>query len=582
VNMANLEDIKEPIAQHSFGLPRRSLLKGLALAASGGVASALIPDAAAKPANTSYPRTAAPAGDSIAASDDQPVVQTESGKVRGYLRNGIVTFKGIPYGADTSGARRFMPPQKPAPWKGVRSSMQYGYVSPQPPRDAWAIDEVAWLFSWDDGVPNEDCLRLNVWSPGVNDNKKRPVMVWLHGGGYTAGSGNELLSYDGENLARRGDVVVVSLNHRLNVLGFLNLASFGDQYTDSGNVGMLDIIAALSWVRENIASFGGDPETVTIFGQSGGGGKVTALMAMPAAKGLFHRAIVQSGSILDGTTQESSTKLAYALLKQLGLDASSVDKLHGIPIDQLVRAGAAVAPIKIPASGVVDLRHIGSMLGWAPVVDTKALPAHPFDPQAPAISASVPLLVGNTLNEMITAMGNPAAPLMTASDLHARVKSVWGEKSANIVAAAQALYPEATPFQLWSAIGTSPFRAGSLLQARRKAMQGTAPVYCYLFTWQTPVLDGRPMAFHCSELAFVFYNTERCENMTGGGTAARTLAANMSEAWIRFARTGNPSHPALPEWVPFTASNNATMIFGDNCSLKNNLDDDLQSLIAES
>ncbi len=221
-----------------------------------------------------------------------PIAATRAGRVAGYVRNAIYTFKGIPYADDTAGANRFMPPAKPKSWAGIRSSRQYGYVAPQGPRGGWANDEEAFMFAWDDGVQAEDCLRVNVWTPAINDRKKRPVMLWLHGGGYTAGSGQELRSYDGENLARRGDVVVVSLNHRLNVLGYLDLSGYGDQYAASGNLGMLDIVAALEWVRDNIENFGGDPGSVTIFGQSGGGGKVSALMAMPAAKGLFHRAIV--------------------------------------------------------------------------------------------------------------------------------------------------------------------------------------------------------------------------------------------------------------------------------------------------
>ncbi|MGB9408895.1 MAG: carboxylesterase/lipase family protein [Terracidiphilus sp.] len=581
--MASSERSDKPMTQPFSAMPRRSVLKGLAVAAAGGVASALLTKPAdALPAGVGYPRTASPVGDSISTSDHQPVVETESGKVRGYIRDGIVTFKGIPYGADTSGSNRFMPPQKPAPWTGVRSSMQYGWVCPQPPREGWKNDEEAWLFSWNDGVANEDCLRLNIWSQAVNDGKKRPVMVWLHGGGYTMGSGNELLSYDGENLARRGDVVIVSINHRLNVLGYLNLASFGHQYADSANAGMLDIVAALTWVRDNIANFGGDPGAVTIFGQSGGGGKVTALMAMPAAQGLFHRAIVQSGSILQGATQEASTRHAAALLKQLGLTPSNVDKLQSVPIDRLEQAAAAITRMGPPSSGVIDFLHTGSLLGWSPVVDGDTLPQNPFDPAAPAISAKVPLVVGNTLNEFVTAINHPEAMRMTEDELKKRIEGNWAGKSAKILEAFRTAYPGAKPFELWSIITASPVRAAALAQVRRKAVQQSAPAYCYWFTWQTPVLNGRPMAFHCSEIAFVFDNTQRCENMTGGGPAARALAARMSEAWIHFARTGNPNHHALPRWTPLTPENNATMIFDQNCSLKNNLDDELQDLIAGS
>ena len=235
-----------------------------------------------------------------------------------------------------------MPPSKPKPWTGVRSSRQHGPVAPQAARAGWANDEESFMFSWDDGIQGEDCLRLNLWTPSISDDKKRPVMVWLHGGGFAAGSGQELLSYDGENLARRGDCVVVTLNHRLNVLGYLNLAEYGDKYASSANVGMLDIVAALEWVRDNIPAFGGDPNVVTIFGQSGGGAKVSVLMGMPAAKGLFHRGIVESGSMLRANTEESSQKLADLVVAELGLTASTIDQIQTIPYAQLSHASQEV------------------------------------------------------------------------------------------------------------------------------------------------------------------------------------------------------------------------------------------------
>ena len=246
------------------------------------------------------------AGKSAITTPANAIVETSAGKVRGYVRNGIFTFKGIPYAGTTAGDARFLPPAPVTPWTQVRASMSYGPVCPQPVRGGWASDRLAFLFDWDDGHPGEDCLRLNVWTPIADDRSKRPVMVWLHGGGYEAGSSQELPSYDGENLSRRGDVVVVSVNHRLNVFGYLNMAAIGgEKYARSVNVGMLDIVAALHWVRDNVGRFGGDPANVTIFGQSGGGAKVSTLMAMPAAKGLFHKAIVQSGSQLRLATADA-------------------------------------------------------------------------------------------------------------------------------------------------------------------------------------------------------------------------------------------------------------------------------------
>src|ERR1700691_1256255 len=289
---------------------RRALLQGAAALACGAAAPGVVSGALAAPAHVRA-QSAAP----LIARDGDAVAATRAGRVAGYIRGGIFTFKGIPYADSCAGPNRFMPPVKPKSWEGVRSSRQYGYVAPQAPRAGWANDEEAFMFTWDDGVQSEDCLRVNVWTADVADGKKRPVMVWLHGGGYTAGSGQELRSYDGENLARRGDLVVVSLNHRLNAFGYLDLSKFGDPYAASGNVGMLDIVAALEWVRDNIESFGGDPQRVTLFGQSGGGGKVSTLMAMPAAKGLFHRAIVESGSILQGIPHVSAQQVADAVVR---------------------------------------------------------------------------------------------------------------------------------------------------------------------------------------------------------------------------------------------------------------------------
>ena len=562
---------------------RRDVIKGTAISLASSAAWMSVPTKlhAAPETDHKYPALAPATADTVSAADDSPVVELTSGKIRGYQRRGIFTFKGIPYADTTAGSNRFLQPQKLKPWTGVRSSMQFGDVCPQPPRAGWKNDEEAWLFSWDDGVPGEDCLRVNVWTPGIHGGK-RAVMVWLHGGGFTAGSGQELLSYDGENLSRRGNVVVVSLNHRLNVFGFLNLSKFSGKYQESVNVGMLDIVAALEWVRDNIAAFGGDANLVTIFGQSGGGGKVNALMAMPAAKGLFHRAIVESGSLLKGVAQEQSEALTDSYLKKLGLDATTIDKLQEIPFDQLEAASVAVTTRTRPASGIIDFRRVGSQLGWAPVVDGKTLPRHPFDPDAPSQSANIPLLVGTTLNEFLTATNHPEYMAMTEEELQSRVKSAFGDKAPGIIQAAKGIYPNAVPFQLWSIIGTSSVRGQALTQAKLKAAQGGAPAFVYQFAWQTPVLNGRPMAFHCSEIAFVFDNTDRCENMTGGGKAARDLAEKVSEAWISFAKKGDPNHPGLPHWDLYSEKNSPTMIFDQQCGLRNEFDKQLQEIVANT
>jgi para-nitrobenzyl esterase len=559
---------------------RRALLKGAAALACGAAAPGVVSGATSAPLRDQ----AAPSASPVIARDGDAVAATRAGRVAGYVRRGIFTFKGIPYADDSTGPNRFMPPVKPKSWGGVRSSRQYGYVAPQGPRAGWANDEEAFMFAWDDGVQNEDCLRVNVWTPALGDAKKRPVMVWLHGGGYTAGSGQELRSYDGENLARRGDLVVVSLNHRLNVLGYLDLSKFGDQYGASGNVGMLDIIAALEWVRDNIENFGGNPQMVTIFGQSGGGGKVSTLMAMPAAKGLFHRAIVESGSILQGISQENAQKVTDAVVAELGLTAGTIGQIQMLPYQQLLAAADKVLRERRPkvVGGIPNFRRLSTLLGFGPVVDGKTLPNHPFDPGAPAISADIPMIIGTTLNEFVTALNHPEFEAMSEADLETRVREIHGESTLSVIGAFRQRTPRAKPFDLWSRIAASGVRASAIEQAKLKAAQGRAAAYLYWFTWQTPILSGRPRAFHCAEIAFVFDNTDRCETMTGGGVEPRALAGKMCDAWIQFARTGNPNHPQLPNWPAFSAVTIPTMIFDHPTRLEMNPDGAEQRSVANT
>jgi para-nitrobenzyl esterase len=561
---------------------RRAVLKGAAALLGGCAAGAMLPAATAETPGK------APAvgrtGESIVAAKGVAVAQIEAGAVAGYIHGGIFTFKGIPYADTTEGVHRFMPPMKAKPWTGVRSSRQFGYVCPQGARTGWANDEEAFMFSWDDGVPSEDCLRVNIWTPGINDGAKRPVMVWLHGGGYSAGSGQELLSYDGENLSRRGNVVVVSLNHRLNALGYLNLSQYGEKYAASANVGMLDIVAALEWVRDNIADFGGDSGAVTIFGQSGGGGKVGTLMAMPSARGLFHRAIVESGSMLRAGSQQKSQAFADLIVAELGLDKGSIDQIHALPYQQIVLAGQKMLRAHMPQlpGDIPNFRRTADSLGFHPVVDGNILPAHPFDPQAPAMSANVPMIIGTTLNEFVTAINHPEYEDMTVADLEKRVAAMFASQAPQILAAFRARTPGASPFDLWSHIGASSVRETAIAQAKAKAALGGAPAYLYWFTWQTPVLNGRPRAFHCAEIAFAFNNTDRCETMTGGGADARALAELVSDAWIHFARTGNPNHPKLPHWTPFSPEQIPTMIFDNHTRLIDDPDREEQRSIRPS
>ena len=553
-------------------IERRAFIKGAAVLTGIAAAPALLPAGAARAAVEPPASMPGHCNTSIVASNENAIVETTAGKVRGFTRNGIDAFLGIPYAGSTAGKARYQPPAKPALWTGLRSSMQYGFVSPQEPRAGWANDEQAWMFDWDDGRPGEDCLRVNIWTPGVNDNKKRPVMVWLHGGGFSAGSGQELKSYYGENLSRRGDVIVVSLNHRLGVLGYLNLAEIGGAaYADSANLGMLDIVAALEWVRDNIANFGGDPGNVMIFGQSGGGGKVNTLMAMPAAKGLFHRAAVESGSLLNASTAEDSGKLGAAVMQQLGLSASQIDQIQDVPVEKLIDAGiAAVRSLAPPfqPGGTFRLPRIG----WQPVVDGRNLPTQPCDPVAPQMSAHIPLIVGTVLNEFSNALFDPSLSTLTLDQLKTRVAASYGDRADRVIEVFRAAHPKNTPGEIMSRISAAPVRQSAITQAERQSALGGAPVFNYWFCWQTPVLDRRPGAFHCSELSFVFDNTDRCAPMTGGGPGPRALAAKVSEAWIHLARHGDPNHPGLPKWPAFTVGEKAVMIFNDECQAKNDPD----------
>jgi para-nitrobenzyl esterase len=535
---------------------RRALLQGAALAMGAGAAAPLLTCAAAEPAPT-------PSGASnVVAKAGTATVEIESGKIAGAVFRGIYSFKGVPYGAATGGENRFLPAKKPTPWSGIRSCRTYGAVCPQDKGTGRQNDEEAFLFQWCDSYEGEDCLRVNVWTPGLNDGKKRPVMVWLHGGGFAAGSGNDLPCFDGENLSRRGDVVVVTLNHRLNLLGFMDLSKYGEKYAHSGNAGMLDIVAALQWVHDNIGVFGGDPSRVLIFGQSGGGAKVSTLMGMPAAKGLFHRAVVQSGSFSLSTTPTQSQKLTDLVLAELGLDGSSVGKLHELPYETIRKAADAVMAKHNPHVPIaLSITKMSQFLNFGPVIDGAVIPGQPFGDKASAFSADVPMIIGTTLNEFANGMNHPEFEAMTEADLAARVDEFYPGKSKKVIAAFRARTPGITPADLFSRIATAPVRRAAVKQAAAKVALGKAPAYVYWFQWQTPVFDGRPRAFHCAELPFVFFNTDRMETMTGGGPVPKALSEKMADTWVAFARTGNPNHAGIPQWAPYSPKTAPTMIF---------------------
>ena len=433
-------------------------------------------------------------------------VNTVSGPVCGYIDDGVYIYKGIPYGQ----AQRFMAPTDPEPWKEVRASRSYGPVSPHGPRMGWRDDAQAFTMHWDDGYPGEDCLRVNVWTSRIKADAKMPVMVWLHGGGFSEGSSQEQAGYDGTNLARSHGVVVVSLNHRLNALGFLDLSAYGAKYAHSGNVGMMDIVKALEWVRDNIAAFGGDPSNVTIFGQSGGGGKVTTLMAMPSAKGLFHKAIVESGSIFNLMDPKYSRRIGAATVAKLGIKPSQIDQMADVPYEQLLAAyREAVLDVTAEArqDGTLPANLLDMLLfGQCPVVDGEIIPFQPSTPDALALSKDVPTIIGTVYHEFTRDQEDPI------------------------------------------------FKPLALQQAADRTSAACAPVYFYQFSWESPVLDGALGSTHCIEIPFVFDNVLRHRTFTGGGEDAVELGHRVSRLWTSFAKTGKPAAEGMPEWEPWPAT----------------------------
>jgi para-nitrobenzyl esterase len=513
--------------------------------------------------------------DTITADSSIAIVQTWSGKVAGYVDNGIFNFKGIPYAR----AERFMPPQKPDPWEGVRSSRSYGPVCPINVTSMILSDEMEFAQQHDFGYMNENCQNLNVWTPDINNDTKHPVMVWLHGGGYTAGSSRELPTYDGLNLSKTTGVVVVSVNHRLNVLGFLDLSGVSDKYKYSANVGMLDLVAALEWVHNNIANFGGDPGNVTVFGQSGGGGKVGTLMYMPSARGLFHKGIMESGAA--GTLQEKSytRQIGFAILEELGIIPTEVEKLKDIPHDKLLAAGnAAVQKVneKMPKQ-----EGIMSMLGWAPSVDGDIIPYQIGSSEGDAIAKDVPLLIGTNKNEFMSSLFNPALAEASEEEVMKILREKYGDKTDAYIATVKKLFPNDTkPSDLLDL--DLMFRPGSVEFANHKAaVEGGAPVYMYLFTWQSPILDSRLKAVHCMEIAFVFNNIARNREQSGDSKEAYVLADKMSRAWAQFATTGNPNVEGLPEWPAYKENDGATMFFDNTCEVRLNYDKELMRYITQ-
>lgn len=504
------------------------------------------------------------------------IVETHSGKVRGSASGGIHAFKGIPYGAPT-GSNRFMAPQPPEPWTGVRDALDYRGHAPQLPGRPERRPELQTILGPADTTPeSEDCLTLNVWTAGTGDGAKRPVMVWLHGGAFAYGSGNRAVT-GGANLARRGDVVVVSVNHRLNIFGFLHLADIGgERYAHSGNAGMLDLVAALRWVQDNIAGFGGDPGNVTIFGESGGGGKVSVLLAMPAAAGLFHRAIVQSGATIRVSTRERGNALAEAVLTELGIPRGDCGRLHDVPAERLAAAiGPASRAVGRPSLPLLDRYDFG------PVADGADLPRQPFDPDAPPLSGGIPLLIGGTREESGFFLADDDEVWnrqLSEASLRRRIAAVAGPDADRVLDLYRTLRPGAAREEvLIAALTGSNFWIRTVLLAERKPAQQAAPVYMYSLDWRSPACDGRLMAHHAMDLPFVFDTTD-VPDTTQGAPGAAELAAVISATWAAFARTGRPAHPSLPDWPTYTTDARATMILDSECRLARDPDRDARGL----
>jgi para-nitrobenzyl esterase len=484
-----------------------------------------------------------------AKQNENPVVKTTYGTVSGVVEDSVFIFRGIPYAQ----AERFMPPQEPASWEGVLECNDFGPVAKQ---------IVPWIA--DSTMDEKNLFSVNVWTQGITDGKRRPVMFWLHGGGFHVGSSNDPMTY-GKAMAKKGDVVFVSVNHRLNILGFLDLSACGEKYAQSANVGMLDIVKALEWVNKNIEQFGGNPSDVTILGESGGGGKVGTLMCMPAAKGLFHKAVIQSGTLINTMTQEKSRALGLAVLENLGLTPADAEKLDTISYMRLVKAGNdAITSISGP-------RKPGSptMFGFAPSVDSVVLLQQPFSPGFADMSKDIPLMIGTTLNELMSTAY--AEKDLTLEQAKKRLAKEYGNKTNEYIELFAKAYPDYTPQDLLSI--DKVFRPFTIRTADAWSKKANAPMYVYLLAWKSQVDSAAKGSFHGLDIPLAFYNVDLRPDWTGNTEEAWKLSDIMSSAWLNFVKTGDPNVTGkLPKWEPYSAENGATMFFDNTCKIVNNHD----------
>jgi para-nitrobenzyl esterase len=474
-------------------------------------------------------------------------VETASGRIRGLISSGVRQFKGVPYGASTAGANRFQAPRPAKPWTGVRDCIGYATVSPQVPYDV--AHQYARLIQFDLNVAfggmGEDCLHLNIWTPGTTRQGKRAVLVCIHGGGFAICSGNHPM-YDGTKLAQWGDAVVVTVTHRLSSFGYLNLQDLSPSgpWADAGAAGMLDLIAALQWVRDNIENFGGDPDCVTIFGQSGGGWKVSTLLAMPAAQGLYHRAMIQSGSLLSHTPKEAAAQVSQAYIAQLGLTPATLARIHELPWTQILAAQTAIGA------------H-----AFVPIVDGTHIPAHPLETQVASLSDHVPLIISTTLDDAGLFFDRFA---MTELELTEALSAGYGAKAASLEKTYREHFPTKSPYLLYAQIITDAgFRRFAHVQAEAKAARQRAAVYTYLWEWTCPAFDGQFGAVHAMDVAASMHN-ERDAILGSGSSDARRMCDALASALLAFAKTGNPNNSQIPQWPRFDASQRCMLVFDRN------------------
>jgi para-nitrobenzyl esterase len=497
-------------------------------------------------------------GDNIAVAD------TEYGKIRGFVLRGVHQFLGIPYGADTSGKNRFMPPVKPAAWKDIKPCVWWGNTAPQIMDKRYSNAYASFVDHWNYDDVSEDCLKLNVWTPAI-DSGKRPVVVWLHGGGFTNGNAIEQDGYHGENLSRLGNIVFCSINHRLGPFGYSHLKAAGG-HPHSGNVGNLDMVAALEWVKNNIANFGGDPNNVTIIGQSGGGAKVTSLMNMPSAKGLFHKAVALSGTSLTGVNKEYAEKLGLKVMEEAGLQPGEIEKLQQIPWRQYIDITTRAVEKFAEEAKKMNI----SRGGFSPVADGVTMNDQPFFSDPNHFSADIPMIINTTFHESSPSRTDASLEEITLAGVVEKIKPRFGAEAGKIVEAYSQNFPKAKPVEIWAMILSN--RKGAIAAADAKVSQRKAPVYVSWFGWQPPLFDGRMRAFHCDDICFWFYNTDLMLTHTGGGKRPRALSTKMAKSFLNFVKTGNPNGGGLPSWKPYTKENGETMILDDACALVNNPD----------